>query len=64
VFLREDIAAILAAIALISNQSDQSGPHAAAYRRGINTTLAALATALHISPAELAPPGPLAELEP
>lgn len=62
VFLREDIAALLAAIALTAAQNPPPGPHAAAYRRGVATTLAAVATALHISPEELTPPAAYREL--
>ena len=53
VFLREDVAAILSAIALTAARNPQPGLREAAYRRGFADGLAAVAIALHISPAEL-----------
>ena len=54
VFTREDLIAILSAIALtVAATSRGESPHDAAYRRGVTVTLAAFATALHIAPGQI-----------
>lgn len=54
VFMREDLAAILRAIASTAAASnDGASPHDAAFRRGFVVALGAVATAVHITPDEL-----------
>ena len=55
VFMREDLAAILRALAVTAAvaSAGAQAPHAAAYRRGFAAALAAIATALHVRPEEL-----------
>jgi hypothetical protein len=53
VFMRSDVAALLAAIALTAVATGGNSPHDAAYRRGFAAAVAAVATALHIAPEEI-----------
>lgn len=59
VFMREDLAAMLRSIAMTANvtSSEAASPHAAAYRKGFAAALCAVATAVHIAPADLLPDG-------
>ena len=50
---REDIAALLASIALTAAATGGNSPHDAAYRRGFAAALAAVATGLRISPGKV-----------
>ncbi len=54
VFLREDITALLAAIALTAAATGGNSPHDAAYRRGFAAAIGAVATGLHIAPGAIA----------
>jgi hypothetical protein len=54
VFLRHDLEAILAALAVTAAASGGPGPHDLAYRRGFAAALVAEATAIHSNPAALA----------
>ena len=54
VFLRQDLEAILAALAVTAAQIGGPGPHDLAYRRGFGAALGAMAVAIHSNPAALA----------
>jgi len=53
VFPRADLAAILRAIALTAAMAGGNSPHDLAFQRGFAAALAAVATAVHVTPAEL-----------
>lgn len=54
VFMRRDLAAIMAALAHTATVTQEPcGPHAAAFRRGFRAALEAVALAVHIPPAEV-----------
>jgi hypothetical protein len=53
VFLREDLAALLTALAFTLGMETAQGREAAAERRGAARTLAAIALAVHVAPEPL-----------
>jgi hypothetical protein len=53
VFTKPDITAMLAALVFMQQQAGGSSPHDAAYRNGFAAGIMSVATALHISAAEV-----------
>jgi len=52
-YLHSDLVAILRAIALTAATAAGNSPHDLAFQRGFAAALAAVATAVHVTPAEL-----------
>jgi len=52
-YLHSDLVAILRAIALTAATAGGNSPHDLAFQRGFAAAIAAVATAVHVTPAEL-----------
>jgi len=52
-YLHSDLVAILRAIALTAATAGGNSPHDLAFQRGFAAALAAVATAVHVTPVEL-----------